>query len=79
MSVSHGVRRANTLFVVNKGEIQERRIENANVSERGQKGAELRRSPDYLMPELFLDNIHYMCIFYSVFRRSTTVGIRYAI
>ena len=48
------------------GEIHERRIE------RGQKGAELRRSPDYIMPELFLDKIHCMCIFYSVFRRSTT-------
>ena len=58
--------------VVLTGEIHERRIENANASERGQKGAELRRSPDYLMPELFLDKIHCMCIFYSVFRRSTT-------
>ena len=53
-------------------EIHERRIENANANERGQKGAELRRTPDYLMPELFLDKIHCMCIFYSVFRRSTT-------
>ena len=60
------------------GEIHERRIENANASERGQKGAELRRSPDYLMPELFLDKIilkiHCMCIFYSVFRSSRHVN-----
>ena len=40
------------------GEIHERRIENANASERGQKVVELRRSADYLMPELFLDKIH---------------------
>ena len=33
------------------------------ASERDQKGAELRRSPDYLIPELFLDKIHCMCIF----------------
>ena len=57
---------------INTGEIHERRIENANASEQGQKGARLRRSLDYLMPELFLDKIHCMCIFYSVFRRSTT-------
>ena len=61
------------------GEIHEQRIENANATERGQKGTELRRSPEYLMPELFLDKKHCMCIFYSVFRCSTTVGIRYAI
>ena len=58
------------IWVYKKGEIHERPIENAG--ERGLKGAELRRSPDYLMPKLFLDKIHCMCIFYSVFKRSTT-------
>ena len=62
------------IYILYRGEIHERRIENdnSNASERGQMGAELRRSPDYLMPELFLDKIHCMCIFYSVFMHITT-------
>ena len=48
------------------GEIDERRIENAN--DWGHEGAELIRSPDNLMPELFLECTAYVMQEYAIYR-----------